>query len=148
MVGGKLQDREAPHAVPDSHDGAKAQLIDDVRDIIRIGRDGIRTLRFVALSVPAQVDSHDPVPPGEVLNLRSEERAIARPPVYEHEGWFARASVLIGQLRPLVENCRHTCFSFFSHAQRTHAPEDVKHLTISSLAGLSAVFKDGEFPVK
>ena len=66
-------------------------MLDHVRDIVRVLRSGIRPLGLVALPVPAQVDGHDPVPPGKVRGLRGEERAIARPPVHEHEGRLARA---------------------------------------------------------
>lgn len=59
---------------------------DHVREIIRLGRDGIRPLRLVALPVPAQVDGHNPGLPGKVLGLWGEERAIARHTGNE-QGW-------------------------------------------------------------
>ena len=82
--------------MPDGNGLTQAQVLDHIGDIVRVRPDRILPLRLVALSVSAQVDGHDPVPLGEVRGLRSEERAIARPPVHEHEGRLARASVLIG----------------------------------------------------
>ena len=61
-------------------------MLDHIREIVGVGRDGIRPLRLVALAMPAQVDRYDPVPLGEVRGLRREERVIARPPMDEHEG--------------------------------------------------------------
>ena len=55
-------------------------MLDHIREIVGVGRDGIRPLRLVALAMPAQVDRYDPVPLGEVRGLRREERVIARPP--------------------------------------------------------------------
>jgi hypothetical protein len=111
---GQLQDREAPPAVPNGHDLAKIQLLDHLRDIVCILRPGIRPLGLVALPVATQVDGHDPVPPGEVLGLRDERRSIACPPMHEHEGWLARAPVLVSELNPLMDNRRHDLFSFFT----------------------------------
>jgi hypothetical protein len=120
MGHGQLQDREAPHAVPHGHDGAKTQLLDHVRDIIGILRPGIRPLGLVALPVATQVDRHDPMPPGEVRGLRGEERAITRPPMHEHEGGLTRAPVLVRELNSLMDNHRHDPFSFFSRVNVLH----------------------------
>jgi hypothetical protein len=61
--------------------------------------------------MPAQVDRHDPVPPGEVRGLRREERVIARPPMDEHEGRLACAPVLVRERDPLMDYRRHVGFS-------------------------------------
>jgi len=97
--------------VPDGHDLAKAQLLDHIREIVGVGRDGIRPRRLVAFPMPAQVDRHDSMPPGEVCGLRREERVIARPPMDEHEGRLARTPVIVRKLDPLMDYRRHTCFS-------------------------------------
>jgi hypothetical protein len=116
MGGGQLQDRGAPAAVPDSYDLAEAQVLNHVRDILRVLRPGIRPLGLVALPVATPVDGHDPMPAGEVRGLRGEERTITRPPVHEHEGWLARASVLVRELNPLMDNRhRHDLFSFCAY---------------------------------
>ena len=73
MGSGQLQDRGAPHAVPDGHDLFEAQLLNHVRDVVRIRCDRIRPLGFVALAVSTQVDGHNPMSLSKVLGLRGEE---------------------------------------------------------------------------
>jgi hypothetical protein len=97
--------------VPDGHHLATAQVLDHRREIVSVGRDGVLPLRLVTLPMPAQVDGHDPVAPGEVRGLRREERVIARPPMYEGEGRLARAPVLVCELDPLMDDRRHAGFS-------------------------------------
>jgi hypothetical protein len=80
--------------VTDRHGLAEAQLLDDLRDIAGVGRDWIRAVRLVALSMPAQINGHNPIPPRKVLGLRAEERAIAGPTVHEDKGGFAHAAIL------------------------------------------------------
>src|SRR5262245_8612554 len=60
-----------------------------------------------------QVDGHNAALPGEVRDLWGEERAIARPPVYEHESGFACCAVFIGQGNPIMDDRCHGLFSFF-----------------------------------
>ena len=44
--------QRAPPAIPNGHGFVETQLLDHVRDIIRIGRNGIRCLGLVTLTVP------------------------------------------------------------------------------------------------
>jgi hypothetical protein len=77
-----LQDNHATHAVTDRYDLTKPRLLDDVRNIVSIDRDRVRSRRLVALPVPPEVYGNDAMPPGEVFCLRGKERAIARRPVH------------------------------------------------------------------
>src|SRR5271166_6656563 len=98
----------------DSHALAEAQLVDDVRDIVGVGRDRVRAVRLVALAMPAQVNGHDPMPPREMVDLRGEERAVASPAVYEDKGGSSRAAILKGQLDAVAYNRCHTASPPFS----------------------------------
>ena len=53
MCGGELQNRRAPHAVTDGDGLTETQLLDEVRDVIRVGCDGVLALRLVALAMSA-----------------------------------------------------------------------------------------------
>ena len=88
-----MQDNHATHAVTDRYDLAKSRLLDDVRNIVSIGRDRVWSGRLVALAVPAEVYGNDAMPPDEVFCLRSKERAIARRPVHKDKGGFPGASI-------------------------------------------------------
>ena len=105
-----------PHAVTNGYSFAEAQMLDDVRGIVRIGCDGIRPGWLIALAMPAQIHRNNPVPPDEVIGLRREERAITCPPMHEDKGGLAGAAILKGQLDALVHNRRHASFSPFSRA--------------------------------
>jgi len=89
------------------HGLTKAQLLDDVRRIIRVRLDGISPRRLVALAMSAQVYGNDPVPPAKVLRLRGEERAIACPSMDKDKGRLARAAILEGQLGTVVHDQCH-----------------------------------------
>ncbi len=52
MEGCQLQDSEVPMLCPTATALSRIQLLDHVRDIIRIGRNGIRYLGLVTLTVP------------------------------------------------------------------------------------------------
>jgi hypothetical protein len=99
-----------------SHGLAEAQLLDDVRDIVCVSRDRVGAGRLVTLAVPAEIYRYDPMPPGEVLGLRGEKRAVACPPMDEDKGGLASAAVLEGQLCAVVYNRRHIFSSILSRA--------------------------------
>jgi hypothetical protein len=80
----------------DSHGLSETSLFDDVRDIVGVGSDGVRAVRFFALAMPSQVDGYHPMPPCKMLGLRGKERAIASPTVHEDKGRLAYAAILEG----------------------------------------------------
>ena len=77
----------------DRDDFAESHLLDDVRNIVSIGRNRVWSRRLVTLAVPAEVYGNDAMPAGKALGLRSEERAIARRSVDEDKGGLARAAL-------------------------------------------------------
>src|SRR5262244_3063989 len=85
----------------DRDDLTEAHLLDDVRNIVGIGRDRVWSRRLVALAMPAEVQGNDTMPAGEVFCLRGKERAIARRPVHKDKGGFPGATIFKASLMPL-----------------------------------------------
>src|SRR5215472_12296631 len=98
----------------DRDDFTESHLLDDVRNIVGIGRDRVWSRRLVALAVPAEVYGNDAMPPGEVFSLRGKERAIAGRPVHKDKGGFPGATIFENQLDAVTNNCRHHHFSLFA----------------------------------
>src|SRR5262244_823144 len=98
----------------DRDDLTEAHLLDDVRNIVGIGRDRVWSRRLVALAMPAEVQGNDTMPAGEVFCLRGKERAIARRPVHKDKGGFPGATIFKSQLDAVTNNCRHDRFSLFA----------------------------------
>jgi hypothetical protein len=93
-----------------------SQLLDDVRNIVGIGRDRVWSRRPAAFAVPAEVYGDDAMPPGEVFSLRGKERAIAGRPVHKDKGGFPGATIFKSQFDAVTNNRRHDYFSLLRRA--------------------------------
>ena len=94
MRSGQLQNNHTPQAMTDGDGLAEAQLLDDVRDIVGVGRDGYAPCGLSLSPCPRRSTDTTRCRRAKCSACGREERAIASPAVHEDKGGFANAAII------------------------------------------------------
>ena len=92
---GSLDDDLAAHRVADQHEIVQVERVDDRGYVFAEGLHGPHGAVQARFAVPGQVDVHDPMRLGEVLDLLRPVTAVAAPAVNEHQRGIARPKIVV-----------------------------------------------------